>query len=86
MSNAYRIMETGLMLEVLAGRITMDEFIRHERRPLLDRKLPFAPKVVVDITGASFDEAFGEKEIQQVVDLYQHHVFHALRPPAYGLE
>jgi hypothetical protein len=73
MSNDYRMSETGVILEVWAGRISMDEFFEHERRHLLDPKFPSAPKVVVDITGASFDEAIGEKEIQRVVNLYQNH-------------
>lgn len=73
MSTDYRILETGVILEVWAGRISMDEFFEYERRLLVDPKFPSAPKVVVDITGASFDEAIGEKEIQRVVDLYQHH-------------
>ena len=51
----------------------MEEFIEHERRQLLDPKIPSAPQVVVDISRASFEPSIEEKEIQQVVDLYQHH-------------
>ena len=74
MSNAYLVRkEERLIFEVWIGKITKDELFEHERQQLLDPDFPFAPRVLVDITGASFDPAIGKTELGQFVDLYRHH-------------
>jgi len=73
MSNAYRILNSGLLIEVFVGRITKEELFEHERRLLQDPEFPTAPNVVVDLTRASLDPAIDEKELQEFVNLYQHH-------------
>ena len=73
MSNAYRILNSGLVLEVWLGRITNEELFEHERGQLKDPNFPSAPHVFVDLTRAAFEPTIDEKELQRFVTLYQHH-------------
>jgi hypothetical protein len=73
MSIAYRIKEPGIVLEVWVGKITKEELFEHERQHLTDPHFPPAPRVIVDMTGASLDSAITQAEIQEFVDLYRHH-------------
>jgi hypothetical protein len=70
MSNEYLIKKDGgIIVEVWAGRITADEFLDHERQQWLDPDFPNGPKVIVDITCASFDPAITDDEIRQFVEV-----------------
>lgn len=74
MGNAYAIMkDERLIFEVWAGKITKEELFQHERRHLRDPDFPVSPRLLVDITGASFDLSAGEEEIQTFIALYQEH-------------
>jgi len=73
MSNAYRILKSGLLIEVYVGKITKEELFDHERQLLTDPKFPSAPQVVVDFTRASLEPSIGESELKQFVDFYSHH-------------
>jgi hypothetical protein len=73
MSNAYRILTSGLLVEVFVGKITKEELFEHERRLSQDPKLPSAPHVLVDLTRASLEPTIDEKELQEFVGLYQLH-------------
>jgi hypothetical protein len=70
MGNAYRIMESGHVIEVWVGRITKEEFFSHERQQWLDPKLPSAPQFLVDFTRATVEPSIGDQDIQEFVDLY----------------
>ena len=72
MSNAYTIYkEEGLVFEVWAGKISKEELIHHVIKHINDPALPAAPKLLVDISAASFDHSIGEKEIDEFVNLYR---------------
>jgi len=72
MSHANRILTSGLVIEVWVGRITMEEVFDYVGRRWSDPNKSSERKIFVDITRASFDPSIGEKEIQQIIDLYQH--------------
>jgi hypothetical protein len=72
MGRGYRILDSGHILEVWAGRITQEDLLEGERRELEDPNLPSAPRVLVDITRASFDPSIQERELGQLVDIYLH--------------
>jgi len=71
--HAYRIMSSGLVLVLWAGNITKEELFKGDRRLVSDPKLPAAPQVFVDITRASFEPSIGEKDFEQLADLYHRH-------------
>jgi hypothetical protein len=73
MSNAYRILKSGLIVEVFVGRITEEELFEHQRRLLADPKFPPAPHVFVDLTRASLEASIEDKVLQQFVDGYRPH-------------
>ena len=73
MSIAYRIKEPNLVLEVWVGTIRKEELFEHERRLMSDPQLPSAPRVIVDMTGASLDPALTRADIREFVDFYQHY-------------
>lgn len=73
MSNAYLINKNEkVVFEVWVGRITKEEFFAHDRKLLNDPELPPGSSVLVDITGASFDE-IGEAGFEELVRLYREH-------------
>jgi len=71
MSNGYRILKSGLVIEVWVGRITKEEFFEHERKQWQDPNLPSAPRFLVDFTRATVEPSIGEKDIQEFIGLYQ---------------
>lgn len=71
MSHLNRTLNSGLVIEVWIGRITKEEVFDYVGRYWSEpNKFP-DHKIFVDITRASFDPTLGEKEIQQIIDLYQ---------------
>jgi len=72
MSTASRILNSGLVIEVWAGKITKEEVFDHVGRHWSDPNKSLDSKIFVDITRADFDLSIGEKDIQQIIDLYRH--------------